>query len=102
MGSILTSKLERELAFRFPTSYSSDELLKLDTDARYIAEVDRLQRCEDALRFLAAMVAAGGYNALTVDPDVFKEKIIWGIRELSKLGRSFEAGIAAINETPKS
>ena len=39
----------------------------------------RVERLEDALRSLAAYVSAGGYNAATVDPDIFEDKIRWGI-----------------------
>lgn len=42
-------------------------------------EIDRLQACEDVLRELASYLGAGGYNADIVDPQVFKDKIIWGI-----------------------
>jgi hypothetical protein len=34
---------------------------------------------EDVLRELASYVGAGGYNAETVDPAVFAEKIRWGV-----------------------
>lgn len=42
----------------------------------------RVEALEDALRSLASYVAAGGYNAETVDPDVFERKIRWGIDNL--------------------
>lgn len=34
---------------------------------------------EEVLRSLASYLGAGGYNAPTVDAEVFKEKILWGI-----------------------
>lgn len=37
---------------------------------------------EDVLRELASYVGAGGYNAETVDPAVFSDKIVWGINHL--------------------
>lgn len=37
---------------------------------------------EEVLRSLASYVGAGGYNAPTVDPDVFEDKIRWGIDHL--------------------
>lgn len=39
---------------------------------------------EDALRELAAYVGAGGYNAETVDPEVFLAKVKWGIDHLTQ------------------
>lgn len=39
---------------------------------------------EDALRSLASYVGAGGYNAPTVDPAVFEQKIRWGIDQLTR------------------
>jgi hypothetical protein len=36
---------------------------------------EKLERCEDVLRGLAALVGCGGYNADTVDPDEFDAKI---------------------------
>jgi len=39
----------------------------------------RLSSCEDALRTLAIYLGVGGYNAPTVDGQVFAEKIRWGI-----------------------
>jgi len=39
---------------------------------------------EDVLRSLACSLGAGGYNARTVDPDVFEQKIRWGIDQLTQ------------------
>lgn len=45
-------------------------------------ELGRVEALEDALRSLAAYVGAGGYNAQTVEPDKFEDKIRWGIDHL--------------------
>lgn len=50
---------------------------------RHPEEAARLIACESALRSLASYVGVGGYNAPTVDPDVFEEKIRWGIGQLT-------------------
>ncbi|MCQ4302255.1 hypothetical protein NAV11_20265 [Pseudomonas songnenensis] len=39
---------------------------------------------EDVLRSLACSLGAGGYNAPTVDPAVFEQKIRWGIDQLTR------------------
>lgn len=39
---------------------------------------------EDVLRALACSLGAGGYNAPTVDPEVFEKKIRWGIDQLAR------------------
>lgn len=39
---------------------------------------------EDVLRSLACSLCAGGYNAPTVDPTVFEQKIRWGIDQLTR------------------
>lgn len=44
---------------------------------------NRLEACEDVLRGLAAYVGNGGYNATSVDPEVFDAKIRDGIDRLS-------------------
>lgn len=48
-----------------------------------IAEIERLQGCEDVLRQLASHVGAGGYNAPEVDPETFARKIMDGINILN-------------------
>lgn len=51
------------------------------------AERDQLkaenERLGDVLRSIACSLGAGGYNASAVDPDVFEEKICWGIDALT-------------------
>lgn len=47
----------------------------------------RLEACEDVLRELASYLGVGGYNAPTVDPRVFKSKIIEGIEMQMKYMR---------------
>lgn len=51
---------------------------------RHPLEARRLIECEDVLRSLASWLGAGGYNAPTVDPKVFEEKIRWGVEEAIK------------------
>jgi hypothetical protein len=40
--------------------------------------------CAAVLRNLASYLGAGGYNAAAVDPQVFREKIMWGIEEVRR------------------
>ncbi|WP_312450106.1 hypothetical protein [Stutzerimonas nitrititolerans] len=59
---------------------------------RYMLEPEELDEVarracepfEDVLRSLACSLGAGGYNALTVDPAVFEQKIRWGIDQLTR------------------
>jgi hypothetical protein len=46
--------------------------------------ISRTEQLEEALRSLAAYVSAGGYNAPEVDPDVFYDKVVWGIDHLTQ------------------
>jgi len=48
----------------------------------FIANTGGETPAEQVLRKLACWLGAGGYNAPTVDADVFHDKIIWGIGEL--------------------
>jgi hypothetical protein len=43
---------------------------------------EHTEALEAALRSLASYVGAGGYNAETVDPAIFEDKIRWGIDHL--------------------
>ena len=42
------------------------------------------ERLGDVLRSIACSLGVGGYSASAVDPDVFEEKIRWGIDALTK------------------
>lgn len=48
-----------------------------------LAEIERLEGCEEVLRQLASYVGSGGYNAPEVDPEVFAKKILDGINILN-------------------
>ncbi|CAD0264181.1 conserved hypothetical protein [Pseudomonas veronii] len=48
-----------------------------------LAEIERLEGCEEVLRKLASYVGAGGYNTPEVDPEVFVRKIMDGINILN-------------------
>jgi hypothetical protein len=47
-------------------------------------EIDRLVECEDVLRHTSSYIGVGGYNTITVDPKIYKDKIIDGINNLIK------------------
>lgn len=49
------------------------------------ARAKQADALEDVIRGLAAYVGAGGYNAEKVDPEVFGQKIRWGIDHLSSI-----------------
>lgn len=49
---------------------------------------------EDVLRSLACSLGAGGYNALTVDPAVFEQKIRWGIDQLTRPAQTEQQPVA--------
>lgn len=81
------TSLAEHLDRRFPKNLTHDSRLHLDSNERYIAEVDRLLECEQALRFLGAFVAAGDYNTLSVEPQEYQAKIVAGIVRLFELAR---------------
>lgn len=41
------------------------------------------EKCEAAMRTLACSLGAGGFNSTTFDPDVFFDKIQWGINDFA-------------------
>jgi hypothetical protein len=45
----------------------------------YDALTERAEAMEAILRDLAGYLGVGGFNALTVDPELFHAKIVWGI-----------------------
>lgn len=49
------------------------------------ALLSELEAKDDALRAIAFHVSAGGYNADSVDAEVFKQKIIDGINDISDI-----------------
>ncbi len=51
---------------------------------------------EDVLRSLACSLGAGGYNALTVDPAVFEQKIRWGIDQLTRPAQTEQQPVAEV------
>lgn len=53
-----------------------------ELQAEIVELTNQLEAAEDVLRSLAYTLGAGGYNAITVDPAVFLEKISWGIDHL--------------------
>ena len=53
---------------------------------------------EDVLRSLACTLGAGGYNALTVDPAVFEQKIRWGIDQLTRPAQTEQQPVGWIHE----
>jgi hypothetical protein len=59
---------------------------------------------EQVLRKLASWLGVGGYNAPTVDAEVFHEKIVWAINNLSAAPATNEAvtdsAVAASPEAP--
>ncbi|GEM_PF-1021857 len=52
---------------------------------------------EDVLRALACTLGAGGYNAPTVDPSVFEQKIRWGIDQLTRHTQTEQQPIEGIH-----
>lgn len=51
-----------------------------------ISELEaKVEALEGVLRDLASYLGAGGHNAVEVDPEVFRQKILWGIDEHTKM-----------------
>lgn len=48
----------------------------------YVGDAGSEPPAEQVLRKLACWLGVGGYNAEAVDPHVFHQKIVWGIRNL--------------------
>ncbi len=63
-----------------PDGYSVSELYSQEYVSALLAE---LEAKDDALRAIAFHVSAGGYNADSVDSEVFKQKITDGINSIS-------------------
>ena len=59
---------------------------------------ERAEKAEESLRSLASYVGAGGYNADTVDAEVFEQKIRWGIGEIMSRMEKAEAELAKLRE----
>lgn len=57
---------------------------------------ERAENAEESLRSLASYVGAGGYNADTVDAEVFEQKIRWGIRQFMDRLEKAEAELARL------
>lgn len=52
---------------------AQNKLLELETLRKQVGE------CEEVLREIAFYLGVGGYNTTNVDPNIYKEKIQWGI-----------------------
>lgn len=67
-----------------------------DAEKEMQRQAERAESYADTLRSLASYVGAGGYNADTVDADVFEEKIRWGIGEIQdRLAGAIERELVA-------
>jgi len=67
-----------------------------DAEKEMQRQAERAESYAETLRSLASYVGAGGYNADTVDADVFEEKIRWGIGEIQdRLAGAIERELVA-------
>ena len=69
-----------------------------DLEVALRKQTERAESYAETLRSIASYVGAGGYNADTVDADVFEEKIRWGIGEIMKRMEKVEAELAKARE----
>ncbi len=76
-GSVASVKNYKYTA---PKGFTSNPLYSQEYVSALLAE---LEAYIDALRAIAFHVSAGGYNAESVDAEVFKQKIIDGINDIS-------------------
>ncbi len=76
-GSVASVKSH---SYTAPKGFTSEPLYSQEYVSALLAE---LESKDDALRAIAFHVSAGGYNADSVDAEVFKQKIIDGINGIS-------------------
>lgn len=84
----------QEYAYELGGTDSGEYHLTAQDVARIAAKAS--EPYTSVLRSLASYVGAGGYNADTVDADVFEEKIRWGIRGVMARMEKAEAELAKL------
>jgi len=73
-----------------------------DLEVALRKQTERAESYAETLRSIASYVGAGGYNADTVDADVFEGKIRWGIGEIMKRMEKVEAELAKARDQKPS